>query len=376
MRIMSTITKLRDSHSRKILITFLAILIAATLAAGCRQNSSGKGSGGRDKPPCKVELFTVKVENTPRTINLSAFTEPFMRTSPAARVMARVTEVNVREGDRVAGDKVLARLDTRDLQARREEARANLDTASTALKVAQTNLGRMQDLQKLGIVPLAKLESVEVAFAQASAARATAAAMLDEVEVNLSYAVVRAPFNGVVVRKMTEKGNLVAPGQPLFIIEDDSRLRAVAPLGADLAQGLRAGQSLQVQIDGETVQGMVEGIIPSGDTYAPGLRVQLLIDNARHRYRAGTLAVVRVPLPQQDTPKTVLPKNAVVERGQLTAAFVVGKESTAQLLWVVLGETRGDMVSVLSGLREGDRVVLSPGATGVSDGQRVEEKVR
>ena len=102
----------------------------------------------------------------------------------------------------------------------------------------------MQDLHELRIVPLAKLESVGVAFAQTNAARATAAAMLDEVDVNLSYAVVRASFDGVVVRKMTEVGNLVAPGQPLFIIEDDSRLRAVASLGADLAAGLRAGQSL------------------------------------------------------------------------------------------------------------------------------------
>ena len=131
-----------------------------------------------------------------------------------------------------------------------------------------------------------------------------------------------------------------------------------------------------MQISGETVQGVVEGIMPSGDTYAPGLRVRLLIDNIHHRHRAGTLAIVQVPLSQQDVPKIMLPKSAIVERGQLAGAFVVGKDSVAQLRWLVLGESRGDMVLVLSGLRGGDRVVLSPGATAVTDGQRVEEKVR
>jgi RND family efflux transporter MFP subunit len=375
MKITTTITILCNTQSKRSFIVFLAVCIAA-LTTGCGDKSGGKEPGYNEKPPCKAELFTAKVENAPRLISLSAFTEPFNRTSPGARVMARVTAVSVREGDRVASDRVLARLDTRDLQARHEEAQANLDTATTALKVAQTNLERMRDLHELRIVPLAKLEFVEVAFAQANAAKATAAAMLDEVDVNLSYAVVRAPFSGVVVRKMTEVGNLAAPGQPLFIIEDDSRLRAVAPIGADLASGLSAGESLPVQIGGETVQGIVEGVMPSGEPSAPGLRVQLLIDNARHRFRAGTLAVVQAPLVQRDTPKIMLPKSAVVEHGQLTGAFVVGKDSTARLRWLVLAESRGDMVSVLSGLQAGDRVILSPDAAGVTDGRRVEAKAR
>ncbi|MGD0231329.1 MAG: hypothetical protein ABSC19_13375 [Syntrophorhabdales bacterium] len=162
----------------------------------------------------------------------------------------------------------------------------------------------------------------------------------------------------------------------MFIIEDDSRLRAVAPLGADLASGLSAGESLPVEIGGETVQGIVEGVMPSGEPSAPGLRVQLLIDNARHRFRAGTLAVVHAPLVQRDAPKIMLPKSAIVERGQLAGAFVVGKDSTARLRWLVLGESQGDMASVLSGLQAGDRVVLSPDAAGVADGRRVQEKAR
>jgi hypothetical protein len=75
-------------------------------------------------------------------------------------------------------------------------------------------------------------------------------------------------------------------------------------------------------------------------------------------------------------PKIVLPKNALVERGQLTGVFVVEKDATAQLRWLVVGESQGDTVSVLSGLREGDRVILSPNLADVTDGRRVEERVQ
>lgn len=350
------------------------VYVALFALSGCNGESPAvKTADDVGDMPHKVRAVTVKAERIPRVVTLSGFTEPIARTSPAARTMAKVISVHVGEGERVTTGRVLARLDTRDLEARRRQAKANLEAAETALAVARTNLERMEDLHKLGILPLAKLESVEVAFAQANTAKASAAAMLDELDVNLSYAVVRAPFNGTVVRKMTEAGNLVAPGQPLFVVEDDSRLRVIAPLGADLATGLEAGQRLILEVGGETTQGVIEGIMPSGDTTAPGLRVQLIVENRGHRLRAGNLAAVHIPSPDYTTPRIALPLNAVVSRGQLTGAYVVESDNRARLRWLSLGESQGDTVEVLSGLRQGERVVLSPSCLGLIDGQRVEE---
>ena len=160
MRVMITLTRSRDGGSRIILIAFLAILAVSALVAGCRQASSGRGPGERDKPPCTAELFTVKVENWPRIITLSAFTEPFFRASPGGRVSARVVSVSVREGDRVATDKVLARLDTRDLQARRSRPKPVWIRPLQPLRLPKPISNVCEDLHKLGIVPLAKLESV------------------------------------------------------------------------------------------------------------------------------------------------------------------------------------------------------------------------
>jgi len=347
---------------------------AAFLIAGCSDGASRDRAAEKEtKAPVKVETCAVQVERKAQPVSLSGFTEPVRRATPAARIMAKVVEAQFQEGDRVDAGQALIHLDTRDLLARKRQARAALETASTALDVARTNLERMKNLQRSGTVSLHQLETADVAHAQAQATSAAARSALEEIDVNLSYSVATAPFKGVVVRKMVEEGNMVAPGQGLFIIEDDSRLRIIAPVGSDLAEGLKPGQVLPVRIGGETVQGFIEGIVPSGSTNAPGLRVQLIVDNAGHRFRAGTLAVVDVPLGASEVTSILIPREALIEKGRLTGTYVVTKDSEARLHWLILGDGRDDMVSVLSGLREKDRVILSPDKAGIADGIHVKE---
>jgi RND family efflux transporter MFP subunit len=363
-----------DSWRKGFHICLLGILyFAISLSAGCdRGPDSAEASASTEKAPVRVHTCNVQVQKAGRTVTLSGMTEPVHRVMPAARIMAKVIEADFQEGDRVAADRVLIRLDTRDLLARKRQARAALDTASTALEVARLNLERMRNLQKSGTVSRNQFEMAEVAHAQANAASAAAKSGLEELDVNLSYSLARAPFSGIIVRKMVEKGNMVSPGQPLFIIEDDSRLRVIAPVGTDLTAGLKPGQNLPVRMGQETVQGKIEGIVSSGSTEAPGLRVQLIIDNAGHRFRAGTLAVVEVPFGASEVTGILIPKGALVEKGRLTGAYVVTKDSAARLHWLILGDNPGDMVHVLSGLHEGDRVVLSPEKAGVRDGMPVQ----
>jgi RND family efflux transporter MFP subunit len=360
------------------LIYILCILaLAAFLVTGCScSNSSAETPEHPNKAPIKVKTITVQTMRASQPVTLTGFTEPIRRVTPAARIMAKVVNADFQEGDRVEADRVLIRLDTRDLLARKRQAQAAIETASTTNDVALLNLERMRNLQISGTVSRHQLEASEVAHAQANAAAAAANSALDELNVNLSYAVASAPFKGVIVRKMVEEGNMVAPGQGLFIIEDDSRLRIIAPVGTDLAEGLKPGQDLPVRMGGETVQGKIEGIVPSGSTEAPGLRAQLIIENTGHRFRAGTLAVVEVPIGTSEVTGIFIPRRALIEKGRLTGVYVMTKDSTARLHWLILGDNPGDMVSVISGLHEGDRVILSPEKAGVTDGKSIEESVR
>jgi RND family efflux transporter MFP subunit len=357
-------------------ICFIGFLCCIAALSGCKDDPAGAKESASTKIPINVTTLTIHADEALRTVTLSGFTEPVHRATPAARIMAKVVEVGFQEGDWVESDQLLIRLDTRDLLANKRQAEAAYNTASTTLDIAQKNLKRMTTLYASQTVSRHQMENAQVGEAQETAARQAAKSAIEQIDVNLSYSVVRAPFKGIVVRKMVETGNMVAPGQGLFIIEDDSRLRVIAPLGTDLAANLNTGQKLPVGMGHETVEGVIEGIVSSGSTEAPGQRVQLLIDNRDRRFRVGTLAVVEIPQANFKTTGIFVPKAALIEKGRLTGAFVVAQDKTARLHWLITGEDRGDSISVISGLQAGDRIILSPESTKVKDGSAVKETVR
>lgn len=359
-----------------ILACFMGSLCCIAALAGCKGDPAGAGEPNTSRAPIRVRTLTIQAGEASRIVTLSGFTEPIRRAAPAARIMSKVVEAGFLEGDQVEENRILIRLDTRDLRARKREALASLETASATLEISRLNLTRMRNLHASQSVSRHQMETVEVAASQAEAAREAARAAVEDLDVTLSYARACAPFSGVVVRKMVEVGNMVAPGQQLFIIEDDSSLRVVAPVGTDLAVGIRPGDTLTVRIEGQGVKGTVEGIVSSGSTSAPGQRVQLIVGNRDHRFRAGTLAAVEVPQGGEKATGICVPKDSLVEKGRLTGAYVVAHDKTAWLHWLVTGRDTGGGVSVISGLKSGDRVVISPEQAGVRDGSVVEEATR
>jgi RND family efflux transporter MFP subunit len=365
---------LKKHNAGLYLTAILSVLLLTFILAGCSEKAGIKdkntGAGNRQ---CVVETYAVTAESTPRTVELSGVTEPIRQATPAARVMAKVLSADFYEGEYVENGRTLVSLDTRDLQTRKSQARASLVTAQNALNVARTNLARKKDLYKTATIPLAELEASELAESQASSAVSTANSAINEIDVNLSYAEAKAPFAGKIIRKMTEAGNMVAPGQPLFIIEDYSRLRIIAPAGTDLAASLRPGDKITVKIGEEKSIGIIEGIVSSGDARSPGQRVQMLVDNAEYRYKTGVLAVVETPLGKQDRKRLTVPKDALVRLGQLCGVYVAENDRLAHLRWLSVIENRDGSVNVLTGLSEGERIIMFPAKTGVVDGQRISE---
>lgn len=350
----------------------VASMVSSLVAGGCRgrdESSNTRPAGGA--PPCTAQIVTVEEDASPPTIRIVGAVEPLRRASPAARVMATATRADFREGDRVRQGQVLVQLDTRDLTTAMRQARTARDSTQTALGLARANVERMRALHASGDVPRPQLEQAEAALAQAEAAAASGSAAVDTVDVNLSYARVLAPFDGVVALRLVEVGNLVAPGQPVAVIEDDTRLRVVAPIGTDLARNVAPGREVTVEISEARTSGKVESVASSGDARAPGLRLQVIVENADRAHRPGMVATVELPRDGKESAAARIPRAAIFERGQLTGVFVVNDQSEARLRWVVIGEDRGDAVRVLSGLRVGEQVAVAPDGQCLSDGRRV-----
>jgi RND family efflux transporter MFP subunit len=185
----------------------------------------------------------------------------------------------------------------------------------------------------------------------------------------LAYSEVKAPFNGVVAERMVEVGDMAAPGRPLFVIEDTSKVKIEGQAPESLAAGLSVGDPVGVETGGESFEAALFELLPAADPRSRTFTVRALMDNPGGRLRSGMFA--RLHLGGESRPVVTAPETAILRRGPLTGIFVVADDSTARLRWITLGRARGGVVEILSGLQAGERVVLHP-ESALEDGRPVE----
>ncbi|HEY4900292.1 MAG TPA: efflux RND transporter periplasmic adaptor subunit, partial [Terriglobales bacterium] len=195
----------------------------------------------------------------------------------------------------------------------------------------------------------------------ARAGREQSEAGVSQAGTAMSFTKVRAPFDGVVIAKLAEPGAMAAPGVPLLTVEDPSRFRLEATVDESKIGAVRLGESVPVVIDAlgeQPIEGKVTQIVPAAD---PGSRTfALKIDlPSNPQMRTGLFGRARFVRGQHDA--IAIPKTAILNRGQLQAVYVVGGDQLASLRYVTLGPASSDQVEVLSGLQNGDRIVVQPG---------------
>ncbi len=272
----------------------------------------------------------------------------------APTVMGKIIDLRCALGTQVKAGDVIARLSLQELNARLDQARENLAQA-------ELELARVTRLHASGALPGAEYDAVVSRHRLAQAARAEAATMA-------GYAVVRAPFAGVVVAKPANAGDMAMPGRALCVIEDPSALRFEAAVPEQLARAFGAGTSVQVVLDsvGAPIAATVAEISPNADAASRTVLVKLALP-ADARLRAGTFGRATVPATEERT--LMVPERALVRRGQLESVFAV-TDGTARMRLVRSGRLLDGRVEVRSGLRAGEEVVVE-GAEQLVDGQPV-----
>jgi RND family efflux transporter MFP subunit len=295
--------------------------------------------------------------------------EPIRRVEPGTKILGRIDQVLVREGERVERGQLLARLESRDLQAAVAQAEAAVAMAAAELHNARVQHRRMVDLHGRGSVTDKNLEDAVAAFEVRRASQDQAEANLAAARVPLSYAEIRSPLAGWVVEKHVEAGDMAAPGVPFFAIEDLSRVRVAVQVPEAEVVDLAEGAAATVEILGREQQAEIDRIVPAGDPRSRTFAVQLLLDNPDGNLKSGMFA--RVGFAGGERQALRVPATAVVERGQLTGLFVVDEGRAARLRWIKTGRRDEGEVEVLSGLQPGESYVLEP-PPGLTDGAAVE----
>ena len=224
--------------------------------------------------------------------------------------------------------------------------------------LAETNLKRFEQLLSRGSASQLEFdqarfhaETARGAVAQAEGAVATARSYS-------TYAEIPSPFDGRIVDRMCEVGDLASPGRPLVRVEDATHLRLHATLDAEKAAAAVRGATVEVTVpslDDRTFRGTVSEVVPAADAATRSVLVKVDIE-ADPLLRAGVFGRVRFAA---GTRRTILvPRTALRTRGGLTGVFVVEAGRSAFRL-VSPADAPGDSVEVLAGLAPGDQLVVS-----------------
>jgi RND family efflux transporter MFP subunit len=287
-----------------------------------------------------------------------------------SRVSGVVARLHVRIGDRVRRGQLLAELETRELDARRDQAEAALAAAEATTEFARSDFERRRELRAAALLSAADLDVAERARRVAAEQRAEAAASLDFARTQLGYARITAPIAGVVASVGTQEGETVAASfaAPTFVtLVDLDRLEVWAYVDETDIGRVETGQEARFTVDtygDQEFRGRVAAVYPQAEVRDNVVNYVAVVtfDAPRDRtLRPEMTATVRVALAaREDVP--ALPRRAV--RREDGRTFVVGADGTRRA--VTLGSRDETHVEIVDGLREGDEVVL-PATTPVGD---------
>jgi RND family efflux transporter MFP subunit len=279
----------------------------------------------------------------------------------STKLMGTVIAVLVHEGDVVAAGAPLVRLDARDLAAKASQVAASRAEAEAMHREAQAQAARIRALYADSAATRAQLDAAETGLARAEAGVRVSGAAAAELEAVSAYAVVRAPFAGVVTRRFVDPGAFAAPGAPLVSVQDASRLRIAASATPDAVRSLRRGSPVEATIEGRPVRAIVEGVVPAaaGNMYT----VNAVVANADGALLAGSTATLALPVGRRRA--LLIPDAALRREGDLTGVTLrtAGGDETR---WVRIGRVRAGTVEVNAGLRAGDQVVVPPAPRGTT----------
>ncbi|HEF4778962.1 TPA: efflux RND transporter periplasmic adaptor subunit [Burkholderia multivorans] len=329
-------------------------------------------------------------------LNATGYVVPQRKAAVASKGQGRVEWLGVLEGTRVKKDEIIARLESRDVEASLAQAlaqvkvaRANLGVQQAELKDAEIALRRTAALAPRGAVPAAQLDTdtARVNKARASvnsgeAAVASAEANARAARVAVDQTVIRAPFDGIVLAKHANVGDNITPFSSasdskgaVVTIADMDTLEVEADVAESNIAKIRAGQPCEIQLDAlpdMRFAGRVSRIVPTVDRSKATVLVKVRFVDRDDRVlpdMSAKIAFLSKPVSAQDRqPVTAVQASAVVERDGRPVVFAL-QDDTVHAVPVARGARIGELVAV-RGVKPGDTVVLAPGAA-LKDGAKV-----
>lgn len=365
-----------------------------------------------DEPAVPVSVISARYQSIPATVEAPGTVQPRKRIALASQINGSVEEMRVRAGDAVKSGQLLAVLDSRDAANQKAaaesavaEALAALDesrrahqaavemqkAAASGLELASQTFARYQKLFESRSVSPQEMDEMRARRDAAQAERASREAMVAAAEdrirqvdakisqakaqagradVLVSYTRIEAPASGVVVERFADAGAAIFPGSPLLTIETTGKPQVLANLPTDYARHLSVGLTVPLRLSdsGPLFEGKVSEIIPQSNPASHSIQFKA---DLPPDVRAVPGQYVKLEIPIGTREALLIAGSALRETGQLSGLFVVQEDSRARYRLVKATLYSAELLEILSGVEEGERIILRPDGR-IADGTLVE----
>lgn len=339
-------------------------IILISLAGLLLQSCGGKSPNAEPKEvDVKVKVETAKLQEQPEILRFSGKLEAEKHSNLSTRIMGQIVKIYVEPGQKVNQGQLLVQLHDQDILAKKAQVAANKIEAEAAYKNAEKDFQRFTVLLEQKSATQKEMDDVATQYNMAKARLEMVNEMQKEVEENLRYASIKAPYSGTITKKYCNEGDLASPGMPLIALEQANQFKVMARIPETEISKIKKNDQVKVQINAignDQIEGVVEEVNPSsqytGNQFEAKIVVKPTTEQIKKMYN-GMYATVL--LEKGGMASIMVPKNVLIQKGQLTGVYAISQSGTAMLRWVRTGKTIGEKVEILSGLSDGEKYILS-----------------
>lgn len=277
----------------------------------------------------------------------------------AGEVAGKVLAIEAQDGDRVRKGDVLVRIRANWYELLHQEAQARLKESRARLKLAESSLSRARELFDAQVISQQGLDDAVSEYTAWQGRESQNQAQVGQLELSLALLEVRAPFDGVVTRKLTEVGQWIVSGGAVAEMVSLDRLEIRVDVPERYYDALRLGAATRVTFEalpGLELTGKVERIVPRAEDRARTFPVKISVSNESGRIGVGMLASVAIPVGTASA-STMVPKDAVVRTGPGESVYRIAADGTAEIVAVESGSAAGAWIAVRGEIRPGDKVI-------------------
>jgi membrane fusion protein, multidrug efflux system len=353
-------------------ITGYAVWHAGDPSTAPKTQGGGGGGGGRGRGggvgPVPVVVSKVSRSSIPVVLNGLGNVSPYYTVVVKSRVDGQLMNIHYSEGDLVQAGQTLAEIDPRPFQVQLDLAQATLAKDQALLNNAKVDLARYKELVKTNAIPTQTLDTQGALVAQYEATTKQDAANIENANLQLTYAKVTAPITGVLGLRLVDPGNIVraADANGMITITQLQPISVLFTIPEDdlpqVTRKLRSGIKLPVEaFNRDHSKKLADGVLMTLDNQIDSStgtsKMKAVFDNKD--YALFPQQMVNISLRVDTLENQLVVPTAAVQNGQQgTFVYVVDEDSRVHLQTVQVGITTAAQADILSGISEGDRVVV------------------